>query len=49
VNRLRRLLPDGNSTLEAGAAAAAGFLAGQTMHGDWWTQIVHLVQLLFGN
>jgi hypothetical protein len=35
MDRLRRLLPDENSTLEAGVAALAGFLAGYAVHGEW--------------
>jgi hypothetical protein len=29
------LLPVENSTLEAGVAALAGFLAGHALHGEW--------------
>ena len=35
VDRLRRWLPHGNSTLEAGAAALAGFPAGQFLRDEW--------------
>lgn len=47
VNRLLRMLPDGNSTLEASIAALAGFLAGQAVQGDW-PLVEWIVSLLFG-
>jgi hypothetical protein len=34
MNRLLRWLPDGNSTVETGIAAAVGFLAGRLLQGD---------------
>ncbi|MCU0975399.1 MAG: hypothetical protein MUC71_03690 [Steroidobacteraceae bacterium] len=34
MNRLLRWLPDGNSTVEAGIAAAVGFLAGRLLQGE---------------
>lgn len=37
----------GNSTLEAGVAALAGFLAGQALGGDW-PLIDRIVAALFG-
>jgi hypothetical protein len=47
VNRLRRWLPVGNSTLEAGVAALAGFLAGQSFQGEW-PAVAKIVELLLG-
>jgi uncharacterized membrane protein YgaE (UPF0421/DUF939 family) len=47
VNRLRRWLPVGNSTLEAGVAALVGFLAGQSFQ-DEWPAVAKIVALLFG-
>jgi hypothetical protein len=47
VDRLRRVLPDGNSTLEAGVAALAGFLAGHALHGQW-PLLERILSLLLG-
>jgi hypothetical protein len=47
VDRLRRWLPDGNSTLETSVAALAGFLAGRALHGDW-PLLERVFSLLFG-
>jgi hypothetical protein len=47
VNRLRRWLPDGNWTLDAGVAALAGFLAGQSLHVQW-PVTEKVLALLFG-
>lgn len=41
------MLPDGNSTLEAGVAALAGFLAGTALHGEW-TFLERLISALLG-
>jgi hypothetical protein len=35
MNRLLRWMPDGNSTAETAVAAAAGFLAGRLLQGDF--------------
>jgi hypothetical protein len=41
------LLPDGNSTLEVGVAALAGFLAGHALRGEW-PLLERIFSLLFG-
>lgn len=47
VDRLLRLLPDGNWTLEAGVAAVAGFLAGRRLDGGW-SWVDRIMALLIG-